>query len=1135
MADYSLSAELKLKCDQFKKGINQSQQALKGLSKELKNVIGETGKNGLQGTLSSVTKGTSALTAVMVAELKVLKNLKKAIVEYSDVYRTQLNSENQLAIAIQNNPMITGQATKRMKEFASALQMASNYGDEKLLPMMSQLIASGRTETEVQKIMQTAIDLSSTGMMSLETAVQQLNATLNGNIGRLGMQNAELKKLTKEELANGKAVDILAKKYEGLGKANKNSSVQLKNLQGDFKEAIGRITFNTSEYFNQLFAKIYKGATDTINRIEDYIDVKKIGKNINENVRTRAKELQEKYGGAFRDVLKNPKFIEDTVKDMSDRQLQIYSEWLSMQKELDTWQKSMLVLINSRLKSAETFAKYDAKELQNKTLIAEKENTINDIIKDARENIEKQKIEWESISAIKGEQISDEEKLAFYEDNLVDALKESGGLNEQNKAFYEEQLGIIKKIRDNLEKPINNTWKKKIEELRLEGLEEYSSEAHEIRLGMIDDEESETLATAQTEKEKSDIRTFYNNKREKENERMLKGIREKEEKERKKVIEGIIATSKGAINLTKGMVKGMAKAFETIGSAVKKVISGIKSMVSISMNALKKIVDFSVDDSLQALLEFEDGILTFFVETLPRLPQFLESAFNSVSVLLSSLANSMNLDKMEKTFSSIITTITDKAPTTFGNLVTLVTRTFTSIGNTIRNNAGSIVNAFGEMFLSVGNALPSVVDTFFGTVFSLLSNFGLWLTKNKDKIETIVSNVISTVVTNIKEFIKNKGWKRLLTGLLDLQKALESAVSDNIEDIGEVISDALPDLATFLKNSIISASKTVAKVAPTLLKALGEIIGTLFQVAFDPEVIESSFDAIGGIISGLVQAIVAFISKLIPSIIKGLIEAPKAIPQLIAGIIGGLIDGLTKADWDEVLNETFQAFIDGFKNLFGINSPSKLFEEFGGYIVEGLEIGLRGFVDVINAILDPIKTVLDNLTDMKSLGEGLKAVFEGISDVAKTMGKVTIAIMGAVGQSLVDVYNVISQIVKEITSIKIVTPWKTYSFGGVDLGKVDAPDVQPYIDLITALDGAKYKSGIATVAGSQPQVVNPYYYTNPESYNNTGVRAPINTASGLGNSNTFNVTFNNVQDTSVYNAVSQLKQYNRELAINGVI
>ena len=40
---------------------------------------------------------------------------------------------------------------------------------------------------------------------------------------------------------------------------------------------------------------------------------------------------------------------------------------------------------------------------------------------------------------------------------------------------------------------------------------------------------------------------------------------------------------------------------------------------------------------------------------------------------------------------------------------------------------------------------------------------------------------------------------------------------------------------------------------------------------------------------------------------------------------------------------------------------------------------------------------------------------------------------------------------------------------------------------------------------------------------------------GSNSGNTFNVTFNNLQDTTAFAMMNQLKQYNRQMAINGVI
>ena len=51
-------------------------------------------------------------------------------------------------------------------------------------------------------------------------------------------------------------------------------------------------------------------------------------------------------------------------------------------------------------------------------------------------------------------------------------------------------------------------------------------------------------------------------------------------------------------------------------------------------------------------------------------------------------------------------------------------------------------------------------------------------------------------------------------------------------------------------------------------------------------------------------------------------------------------------------------------------------------------------------------------------------------------------------------------------------------------------------------------------------------------YNNADTMKMI---AGAGKTNNMSITFNNIKDTSAFAMMSQLKQYQRELAINGVL
>ena len=75
--------------------------------------------------------------------------------------------------------------------------------------------------------------------------------------------------------------------------------------------------------------------------------------------------------------------------------------------------------------------------------------------------------------------------------------------------------------------------------------------------------------------------------------------------------------------------------------------------------------------------------------------------------------------------------------------------------------------------------------------------------------------------------------------------------------------------------------------------------------------------------------------------------------------------------------------------------------------------------------------------------------------------------------------------------------------------------------------------GLALVGEAGPELVK---FNGGEQVLNTSNTQKLLADAGIGNSgNTFNVTFNNLNDTTAYAMLQQLKQYNRQMAINGVI
>lgn len=222
----------------------------------------------LKDVKGKINGATIAGTVATVA----IKKTVDALNDCAAAYRVQQNAEQALQVAAKNNPYLNDESVYNLRNFASELQSLSEIGDEVSLQVMSQLAATGRNEEQIMQIMSAAADMAAVTGQDLASAAQQLNATLNGNAGLLGRQIGAINNLTKEELENGRAVELVAQKYKGVAAATADVEVQLSNSWGDFKENIGRGWQNVTQPVKQFFLDVLNNineATAKTNEIKD--------------------------------------------------------------------------------------------------------------------------------------------------------------------------------------------------------------------------------------------------------------------------------------------------------------------------------------------------------------------------------------------------------------------------------------------------------------------------------------------------------------------------------------------------------------------------------------------------------------------------------------------------------------------------------------------------------------------------------------------------------------------------------------------------------------------------------------------------------------------------------------------------
>ena len=266
MADGSVIIDTQIDTSGASKGAKSLQSILDKVSKNA------SGINTLANTFTGLKSAISLASGTLSTIKKGFDTVAAAIDDVTEAYKTQAKAEAQLTQAAKNNPYLNTTSVASLKRYASELQEVSNVGDEQLIPMMARLAASGRTQEEIQQTMAAALDLSASGAMSLDSAVDALNKTYAGTTGQLGRTLPEIASLTDAELAQGKAVEVVAQKYKGMAAAIADTKIQAANAKGDFKEAVGALTAPSVDAWNKFWKGFYNAATDALKGVKQALD-----------------------------------------------------------------------------------------------------------------------------------------------------------------------------------------------------------------------------------------------------------------------------------------------------------------------------------------------------------------------------------------------------------------------------------------------------------------------------------------------------------------------------------------------------------------------------------------------------------------------------------------------------------------------------------------------------------------------------------------------------------------------------------------------------------------------------------------------------------------------------------------------
>ena len=250
-----------------------------------------------------------------------------------------------------------------------------------------------------------------------------------------------------------------------------------------------------------------------------------------------------------------------------------------------------------------------------------------------------------------------------------------------------------------------------------------------------------------------------------------------------------------------------------------------------------------------------------------------------------------------------------------------------SLGTAIGEIVNTIVIGINSLYTSVDFTQLGV---FFATGFQSIFD-----TIDIEALGTSISNIINGFWNTVVGFVSTLDW-----ATLGMQFAMGLNVAVTNFDAGQA--------ATGLSEAIVGALTFAVAAIQTfdwgqLGVKVAEFIGSIDWGG----VVSALSAGLGAALAGLAEFIGGLIGTAWDSVVNwwsGIMEESGG--NLIDGLFLGIVDIIANIGiwlWDNVV----QPFIDGFKGLFGIHSPSTVMEEMGGFIMEGLLNGIVALKDSI--------------------------------------------------------------------------------------------------------------------------------------------------------------------------------------------
>lgn len=275
--------------------------------------------------------------------------------------------------------------------------------------------------------------------------------------------------------------------------------------------------------------------------------------------------------------------------------------------------------------------------------------------------------------------------------------------------------------------------------------------------------------------------------------------------------------------------------------------------------------------------------------------------------------------------------------------------------------ANNVLAILPQVIAGITTAITTLIPTLMEIVVQIIPELANLLVTGLPVLLDAIITALPGLITVLMEAITAL-FPILLQVIVDLALAIVTALPSLITSIVTFLVTAIPQLVTAAIQLFSGIIQALPQVIIALLDALPTLIVAIVTnlVSQVPVLIEAALLMFYAIVTALPKIIPALI-LMIPNIISSLVtEFQKQAPALAETglqMMAGLAEGLKDFDFFKIIGDIGNNIINGFKDFFGIKSPSRLMRDLiGKQIGAGLAVGIDESQPMVDSAVDDIST-----------------------------------------------------------------------------------------------------------------------------------------------------------------------------------